>query len=178
MRVRAETANRESGTGRGGSRPSSHAHAFQGARAGVTATSSPRTRQSGYTLLEVIIAFGLLAAALSLLLGTLTGATRQVRRAADAGTAALHAQSMIDQVGVGAPLEAGEASGEFDEDGRYRWTRRVRPWTEPGPPLPTALVSSSRLYEVVLEVEWGEAADQRLRLQTLRLVETPAGAIQ
>ena len=53
---------------------------------------------------------------------------------------------------------------------------QVRPWTEPGPPLPTALVSNKRLFEVVLDVEWGEATDQRLRLRTLRLVETPAGA--
>lgn len=153
--------------------------AFASATPRLRKSGMPRApfRQSGYTLLEVIIAFGLLAAALALLLGTLTGATRQVRRAADAGTAALHAQSMIDQVGVGAPLEAGEESGDFEE-GRYRWTMRVRPWTEPGPPLPTALVSNTRLFEVALEVEWGEAADQRLRLQTLRLVDTPAGAIQ
>lgn len=130
--------------------------------------------QAGYTLLEVIIAFGLLAAALSLLLGTLTGATRQVRRAADAGTAALHAQSIIDQVGVGAPLKPRSDSGDF-EDGRYRWTLQVRPWTEPGPVQPTALASSKRLFEVVLEVEWGEATDQRLSLRTLRLVETSAG---
>ncbi|HHW4672726.1 MAG TPA: prepilin-type N-terminal cleavage/methylation domain-containing protein, partial [Xylella fastidiosa subsp. pauca] len=37
--------------------------------------------QRGYSLLEVIVAFAILALALSLLLGTLTGGTRQVRRA-------------------------------------------------------------------------------------------------
>lgn len=139
------------------------------------ATRVARASQAGYTLLEVIIAFGLLAAALTLLLGTLTGATRQVRRAADAGTAALHAQSMIDAVGVGKPLTAGDDAGEFG-DGRYRWTMQVRPWTEPGPPLPTALVATTRLFEVDLDVEWGDAADQRLRLRTLRLVESTPGA--
>ena len=42
-------------------------------------------RQRGYTLLEVIVAFALLALALTLLLGTLSGGVRQVR-AADQAT--------------------------------------------------------------------------------------------
>ena len=45
-------------------------------------------RQRGYTLLEVIVAFALLAMALTLLLGILSGSARQVRQSADAGRAA------------------------------------------------------------------------------------------
>src|SRR3546814_19434394 len=48
--------------------------------------------ERGVTLLEVIIACAVLALALTLLLGTMSGSAREVRASADAGRAALHAQ--------------------------------------------------------------------------------------
>lgn len=131
---------------------------------------SPRRAQRGYSLIEVIVAFALLALALTLLLGTLSGATRQVRWSGDAGRAALHAQSLLDQVGVGEPLRPGQSDGEFD-DGRYRWTLAVSPWIDAD--LPPALAvdpSAPRLYGVTLSVRWGDGrAGEQLQLRTLRL---------
>ena len=129
--------------------------------------------QSGYTLIEVIVAFALLALALTLLLGTLSGAARQVGWAGDAGRAALHAQSLLDQQGIGEPIQAGERTGEFD-DGRYRWTLGVTPWTDPAlPPAgPQPVARHNRLYRLHLAVVWGDGGPrQRLDLQTLRLVQ-------
>lgn len=132
--------------------------------------------QQGYTLLEVIVAFALLALALTLLLGTLSGATRQVRWSNDAGRAALYAQSLIDQVGVGEPLAASDRNGEL-EQGRYRWRLSIAPWHDRAlaaagrPVIPNA----PRLFEVTLAMEWGDGGPgQRLRLSTLRLA--PAGS--
>ena len=130
--------------------------------------------QSGYTLIEVIVAFALLALALTLLLGTLSGAARQVGWAGDAGRAALHAQSLLDQQGIGEPIQPGERTGEFD-DGRYRWTLGVTPWTDPAlPPAgPQPAARHNRLYRLHLAVVWGDGGPrQRLDLQTLRLVQT------
>ena len=137
--------------------------------------SRPRARrtQSGYTLIEVIVAFALLALALTLLLGTLSGAARQVGWAGDAGRAALHAQSLLDQQGIGEPIQPGERTGEFD-DGRYRWTLGVTPWTDPAlPPAgPQPVARHNRLYRLHLAVVWGDGGPrQRLDLQTLRLVQ-------
>ncbi|KAB8186219.1 prepilin-type N-terminal cleavage/methylation domain-containing protein [Lysobacter maris] len=130
--------------------------------------------QRGYTLIEVIVAFALLALALSLLLGTLSGATRQVRWSGDAGRAALHAQSLLDQLGVGTRIEPGRENGDF-EDGRYRWTLEVAPWEDPALPpdvLEPAGGALNRLYELTLAVEWGQGRPgERLRLRTLRLVQ-------
>ena len=70
-------------------------------------------RERGYTLIEVIVAFGVLALGLTLLLGTLSGATRQVRDSEQAGRAALHAQSLLAQAGVGEALQPGQRDGEF-----------------------------------------------------------------
>ncbi|ROU07688.1 type II secretion system protein XpsI [Lysobacter enzymogenes] len=127
-------------------------------------------RQRGYTLLEVIVAFALLAMALTLLLGSLSGAAKQVRWSSDAGRAALYAQSLMDQVGVGQPVRPGQRSGEF-ENGRYRWTLGIAPWRDSQLPPSNQPIdpNAMRLFEVQLAVEWGEGGGgRRLLLRTLR----------
>ena len=135
----------------------------------------PAGRQAGYTLIEVIVAFGVLALGLTLLLGTLSGATRQVRNADLAGRAALHAQSLLDQVGVGEVLQPGRRDGEF-EDGRYRWVLDVQPFRDPGAPAAAATTPGApRLLQLELTVQWGDnPRSERLRLQSLRLVAPDA----
>lgn len=133
-------------------------------------------RQRGYTLIEVIVAFALLALGLTLLLGTLSGATRQVRQAADGGRAALHAQSLLDELDMDAPLQAQQREGDF-EDGTYRWQLNVQPWREPATDAARApaAVQGPRLMELELEVEWGDGRPgQRLAVRSLRLT-TGAG---
>jgi general secretion pathway protein I len=134
-----------------------------------------RASQRGFTLLEVIIAFAVLAVALVLLLGTLSGSAREVRLSADAGRAALHAQSLLDQAGVGEELRPGTRDGEF-EDGRYRWTLHVDPYVDPTLRAnATRDPGAARLLLLALDVEWGEGGPrQRLRLQTLRLAQPDA----
>lgn len=132
--------------------------------------------QRGYTLIEVIVAFAILALALTLLLGTLSGAAKQVRWADEAGRAALHAQSLLDQTGVGEPLRAGHSEGAF-EQGRYRWTLDVAPYVDPlAPPAPPRDLSAPRLWQLAMTVQWGQGDDprQRLQLQSLRLVTPTA----
>lgn len=134
--------------------------------------STMHARHGGYTLIEVLVAFAVLAGALTLLLGILTGASRQVRWADQAGRAALHAQSLLDTVGVGEALQAGQREGEF-EDGRYRWTLAVEPWRDPAlpPDIQPVDPGAPQLLRLDLDVRWGEGGPrERLRLQSLRLV--------
>ncbi|WP_242112336.1 type II secretion system protein XpsI [Luteimonas aquatica] len=135
-----------------------------------------RRRQRGFTLLEIIIAFAVLAMALTLLLGALSNSAQLVRRSADAGRAALHAQSLLAQTGVGEALTPGTRDGQF-EDGRYRWTMRVGEYVDPLRPQQDALRNpvGPRLLQVALTVEWGEGGPrQRLSLETLRLAVADA----
>jgi general secretion pathway protein I len=126
-------------------------------------------RQRGFTLLEVIVAFALLALALTLLLGSLSGAARQVREAEDASRATLHAQSLLAQIGVGETLQPGQQEGQF-EQGRYRWRLSVAPYVDPLKAQAALLdPGAPQLLELDLAVQWGEAPGQRLRWQTLRL---------
>ncbi|MEO6264735.1 MAG: prepilin-type N-terminal cleavage/methylation domain-containing protein [Luteimonas sp.] len=138
---------------------------------------APPRAERGYTLIEVIVAFAILALGLTLLLGTLSGAVKQVRWADEAGRAALHAQSLLDQTGVGEALEQGHREGTF-ENGRYRWTLDVTPYTDPGKPPPALFdPAAPRLLQLSLSVQWGNGDPrERVALQSLRLV-TP-GATQ
>lgn len=122
-----------------------------------------RSRQRGYSLLEVIVAFALLALALTVLLGSLSGAARQVRQADDHGRAALHAQSLFAGLGVEEPLVQGRRSGEW-EQGRYRWTLLVEPFHEPGKPV------DAPLLQLTLQVRWGDGPGQRMQWRSLRLL--------
>ncbi|UHQ19962.1 prepilin-type N-terminal cleavage/methylation domain-containing protein [Lysobacter sp. KIS68-7] len=136
-----------------------------------------RATQAGYTLIEVIIAFAVLALALTLLLGTLSGATRQVRWADDAGRAAMHAQSLLAQLGVGEPLRPGHTEGDFEE-GRYRWALDVAPWRDPSESDAAQQLidpAAPRLLSLDLQVKWGDGTPRdSLHLQSLRLVTPDA----
>ncbi|AAF84330.1 prepilin-type N-terminal cleavage/methylation domain-containing protein [Xylella fastidiosa] len=126
--------------------------------------------QRGYSLLEVIVAFAILALALSLLLGTLTGGTRQVRRADLASQATLYAQSFLAQQGVAMPLHVQHQQGAF-ENGRFRWMLETRPY-ENSPRSP----DGAQLLELILSVRWGDGPDQSLQWRTLRFVRLqPSG---
>lgn len=126
--------------------------------------------QRGFTLLEVIVAFALLALALTLLLGSLSGATRQVRAADDASRAALHAQSLIAQIGVGEILQPGRREGQF-EDGRFQWTLDITPYVDPAVTAnPLRDPSAPELMQLRLVTRWGDRAGERIVWDTLRLV--------
>jgi general secretion pathway protein I len=136
----------------------------------------PKARRgaAGFTLIEIIVAFGILALGLTLLLGTLSGATRQVRQAGDAGRAALHAQTLLAQH-ASALQRPTSLDGEL-EDGRYRWRLQATPWQDPTPragPVRTD-PGAARMLHVQLDVEWAEGGPQeRLQVASLRLALPP-----
>jgi general secretion pathway protein I len=148
-------------------------------------TTARARGQGGFTLLEVMVAFVILAASLGLLLGMLSRGLHQVTAARSETEATLHAHSLLDQLGTLEPLAVGARDGEFD-DGRYRWRLQVAPAADPAPPPPPAegapppqaMVGANApvLYRVRLDVEWGDAGPtQQLHLETLRLRASPEG---
>ena len=142
-------------------------------------------RQHGFTLLEVMLAFVVLAVALGLLLGMLSRGLKQVTQSQVESEAALHAQSLLDALGTLEPLQPGVRDGQF-ERGRYRWRLQVVPTADPAPPPPPEAGSPApqvvagaavpQLFRVVLDIEWGAALPvQKLHFETLR-ARAPAEA--
>ena len=133
-----------------------------------------RPAARGFTLLEVMLAFVILAAAMGLLVAMLSNGLGQVRQAQGETEATLHAQSFLDQLGVLENIKPGKTNGQFDQ-GRYHYDLEVtevddpaQPPTDQSPPTPAA-VGTPKLYRVALAVRWGAGQPaQQLRFVTLR----------
>ncbi|TGY35899.1 type II secretion system protein XpsI [Stenotrophomonas maltophilia] len=135
-------------------------------------------RQRGYSLLEVIVAFALLALALTLLLGSLSGASRQVGQSDLRTRAVLHAQSLLEATGIDAPLQPGQTHGEW-EDGRYRWQLQVEPFVDArGDTAPSVIdPAAPRLARITLQVRWGDGGGETLQWRSLRLLPPATAAV-
>jgi len=137
--------------------------------------NAARRHARGFTLLEVIVAFALLGVALTLLLGAISGAARQVSGSQDASRASLYAQSLLADAGLGQPLEPGQSEGSF-ENGRYRWVLQVKEYTEPTTDSAVSNPAGSMpLLDLTLDMRWGSEAGQALQWRTLRLVSGESG---
>lgn len=123
-------------------------------------------RQRGYSLIEIVAAFVVLALGMAIAMQSVTAALRQARNAADQTEAALLAQSLLDAAGVGKRLEAGEESGEYDD--RFEWTLRVAPYElEEFDVLGGMSPVAVELMRLELEVRWAEGR-RSARFATLR----------
>lgn len=136
----------------------------------------------GFTLIEAIAAFVLLATFLGVLMSALSISMRQTVRAEQESFAAQWAQSKLDLVGIGEKLEEGSSRDRFDDD--FRWEMQVEEYVpERDEPVDTESIGM-RLYRVDLDVFWGRPPRERsARFTTLRayapdqavLFDTPPG---
>lgn len=112
-----------------------------------------RNRQSGFALLEVLIAFAIAALALGLLFQAASSGGGAARTAGYYEEAVSRAKSRMAMLGRDAPLAEGESQGE--DGGPYRWRVKVAPSATAKPPPdapPTAI--SLILYDIEVEISW------------------------
>lgn len=132
------------------------------------------TRQRGFTLIEIVVAFAILALGLGIAMQIASGAMRNARQAAIRTDAALYAQSLLDTVGVGERLEEGSSSGEFGE--KFRWTLLAEPYEiESESPIEPGM-SPVQLYRLQLDVTWETGGkEQEASFVTLRALTPDPG---
>jgi len=126
----------------------------------------PERHSAGYTLIEVLVAFLILALALAVLMRIFAGGVRNVSVASDYARAVLIAESRLAEAGMDGALLPGETSG-IEED-RYTWTRRVEPYVlGSGAVQPQPKIAA---WYVTVSVAWPhETGSRSIDLSTVRL---------
>jgi general secretion pathway protein I len=124
----------------------------------------------GFTLLELLLAFVVFALSFATVLEILSGSMRNTVRARHYTEAALTAQSVMDQVGLEIPLEAGYSAD--GESGDYRWEIDIFAYedaTEGFNAVELAEVTGIELLQIDLLVSWGEPPrEQSSEFSTVR----------
>jgi general secretion pathway protein I len=115
---------------------------------------------SGFTLLEILVALVIFALAFGVLAQIMQTGLRQSTVARSLAGATLLARSELARVGIEVPLQVGAAEGE-SEDGMH-WRTEIE--LVEGPHEEQSLV----LYQVQVTVAWGASPAEQLVLTTLR----------
>lgn len=132
----------------------------------------------GFTLLEVLMAVGLLAVTSALVISTMSGGLRKINWSGHAGEASMHAQSLLDTIGTMEFIAVESQEGEW-EDGKYRYQLDIK--KVPDPSIAADAVTSDieainppDLYQVVLLVRWGDKPQEQLRFVSYKARQAEA----
>lgn len=129
--------------------------------------------QRGFTLMEILVAFVVLAAAVGVLYRTFSAGLRNVDVVAGYSEAIAIAEARLTGLGLEQPLEEGDESGAT-EDRRFNWQIAVRPYAPPGsnPDPPGGFFSPYQLLRATVTVTWNERGSQKrtVELSTIRML--------
>ena len=133
----------------------------------------PTTRAAGFSLLEVLVAFVILALVGTALFRLFGASLNNASLADEYSRAVLYAESRLAAAAVEAPLRERSDQGASD-DGRYVWSTKIESYALPG-----ATADQERMAQMVLLRPWrltvtvswpGDFGSQRsLSLSTVRL---------
>lgn len=128
-----------------------------------------KNKQQGFSLLEILIAFTILALSLSILLKIFSSGVLTASVAEEYTAAVQIAESLMAKTGVETVLQATQASGV--ENDKYHWQLGVSPFVFNPEQIDTTLLPV-QVFKVRVTVNWGndDANDREVELVTLKLV--------
>lgn len=130
--------------------------------------ASKITKQQGFSLLEILIAFSILALSLGILLKIFSGGVNNAIVSEDYTVAVQIAESLIAKTGSEIALKDHQSSGEENE--KYHWQLNIRPYPIGNENFDPKNVPA-QLYKINVVVNWGDGAsdDHQIQLTTLKL---------
>lgn len=127
--------------------------------------------ERGFSLMEVLVAFAVLAIVMGAVLQVFSGGLRNLKVGGDISAAATWAESHLARLGRDLEVVPGVQSGEADG---LRWEERIEPYAA----IDASALEGGALYEVTLSVYWGAFDRPRsFQLSTLRYVPNTEGAL-
>ncbi len=139
--------------------------------ASSTEDAGRRGRSGGFTLIEVLVAFTIMAIALAALLQAFATGLRSGQAAGERARLVARAESRLASVGASIPLAPGLYDGSTEAG---RWEVEVRPYSPAGRPESAAAGAAPAgfaPYAVTVVVTAKDGTRQRL--ETLRLGPAP-----
>ncbi len=132
-----------------------------------------RRGDEGFSLLEILVAFTLLAVAMGVLMQIFSSGVNGATLADRYAKATMYAESKLASVGVEAELKESTTAGKFDDD--FSWSLVVRPYLDPTPKEQSVIdyekLMSTQLYEIALNVSFtpDDRRERMVSLSTLKL---------
>lgn len=127
-------------------------------------------KQLGFSLLEVLIAFSIMALSLGILLKIFSAGVNNAALAEEYNYAVQIAQSILASSGTETTLQANENTGITDE--KYHWRVTITPFLPRSMNVDTETIPVN-LFKIHVMVSWGddsEENDRSVELTTLKLV--------
>lgn len=130
-------------------------------------------RSRGFSLLEVLVAFVILALVATALFGLFSGALGNASASEDWSRAMLFAESRLAAAANPQTLQAAVERGS-DDEGRVKWETRVTAWEAPGVDPELARLSETMatgLYRIEVDVSFPGVAggERKFSLATVKL---------
>ncbi len=128
-----------------------------------------RANSSGFTLIEVVIALGLMGIALIVLIELFSGALRLGKTANEYSRATAWARMKLEAVILQPQLHEGLEEGELPESSHWQLEiKKAEIWRERVGDLPVPLT----LYQIKLKVNWKSGIKERnLVLETYKFLK-------
>jgi len=122
-------------------------------------------RHKGFSLLEILVAFAIMAVALTIVLRIFGSGVNNAVISEEYTLAVQIAESLMARTGVETPLQIGEATGT--EADKYDWQVTVRPVAQTGATDSGQAQNAEtlQLLSVKIKVSWGEEEDRQRSIE-------------